>query len=223
MRFLTLTGSTRNEWGKNGELCLGHQLAHALIQLRYLQAELIKIVTERRVEVAVLHKRVGGHNNSKKIIAKIDGRWKQLDNLVKKYNAEIGKVADSNMRQWSEKDNREDGMENNEIWDIEWLMSISDWAVCQYGKDSIRWYFVQQQVIEERWMLQLHAQRLNEWIKHQGNVLLNLLRREMRMDSNHLEELLLHCFRNMRSLFATKHDSLFSLNQRRSLEGIPLL
>jgi len=72
-------------------------------------------------------------------------------------------------------------------------------------------------------MLQLHAQRLIKWLKQQGNVLLNLLHREMRMDSHHPKELLLHHFRIMRSLFAIKDDSLFPLDQRRSLEGIRLL
>ena len=72
-RLDTLTGSPREEWRRNGELFLGHQRAHALKQLRYLQAELIKIVIERRVEVDVLHNRVRGHNKAKKIIAKING------------------------------------------------------------------------------------------------------------------------------------------------------
>jgi hypothetical protein len=43
------------------------------------------------------------------------------------------------------------------------------------------------------------------------------------MDSHHLKELLLHHLRIMRSLFAKTHDSLYPLDQRRSLEGIPLL
>jgi len=222
-RLLTLTDSTREESRRNGELSLGYQRAHALKQLRYLQAELIKIMTERRVEVDVLHKRVRGHNKAKKIIAKINGRWKQLDNLVKKYNAEIRKVGDANLRQLSAKHIRENGMENNKIWNIERPMSNSDWSVYQYVADGIRWYFVQETVVEERRMLQLHAQRLIKWLKHQGNVLLNLLHREMRMDSHHLKEHLLHRFRIMCSLFAIKHDSLFLLDQRRSLKCIPLL
>jgi len=64
-----------------------------------------------------------------KIIAKINGWWKPLDNLVKKYNAEIRKVGDGNFRKLSEYDIRENGIENDEIWDIERLMSNSDWAV----------------------------------------------------------------------------------------------
>jgi hypothetical protein len=128
-RLLTLTSSTREVWRRNGELFFGHQRAHALKQLRYLQAELIKIVTERRVELDVLHKQVRGHKKAKKIIAKIIGRCKQLDNLVKKYNAEIRKVGDTNLRQLSANDIQENGIENDEIWDIERLMSNSDWAV----------------------------------------------------------------------------------------------
>jgi len=83
-RLLTLTGSPREEWRRNGELFLGHQRAHPLKQHHHLQAGLIKIVTERRVEVDVLHKRVRGHKKAKKIIAKITGRLKQLNNFVKK-------------------------------------------------------------------------------------------------------------------------------------------
>jgi hypothetical protein len=81
-------------------------------------------------------------------------------------------------------------------------MSNSDWAGYQYVREGIRWYFVQQWAIEERRMLQLHAQRLFKWLKHQGNVLLNLFHREMRTDSHHLKELLVHSFRIMRCLFA---------------------
>jgi len=196
---------------------------HALKQLHYLQAELIEIVRERRVEVDVLHKRVRGHKKAKKIIAKINGRWKQLNNLGKKYKAEIRKVGDANLRQLSAKHIRVNGIENDEIGDIGMLMSNSDWAVFQFVGDGILWYFVQQRVVEERRMQQLHAQRLIKWLKHQVDVLLNLLHYKMRMDSHHLKQLLLHCFRNMCSLFAIQYDSLFPLDQQRSLEGIPLL
>jgi len=61
-------------------------------------------VTERQVEVDVLHKGVRGHKKAMKIIAKINGKWKQVNNLVKKYNAEICKVSDVYMRELSAKD-----------------------------------------------------------------------------------------------------------------------
>ena len=175
------------------------------------------------MEVEVLHKRVRGRKRAKKIIAKINGRWNQLDNLVKKYNAEIRKVGDANLGQLSTKDIRENGLENDEIWGFEKLLSNSDPAAYQYVRDGIRWYFIQQRVVEESRMLQLHAQRLIKWLKHQGNVLLNLLHHEMKMDSHHLKELLLHRFQMMRSLCAIKHGSLFPLYHQTSLEGIPLL
>jgi len=66
-------------------------------------------------------------------------------------------------------------------------MSNSDLVVYQYVMDGIRWYCVQQRVVEERRMLHLHAQRLIKWLKHQGNLLFNLLHHEMRMDSHHLK------------------------------------
>jgi hypothetical protein len=147
----------------------------------------------------------------------------QLNNLVKKYNTEICKVGDANLRQLSANDIQENGLENYEIWDIKRLLSNSDWAVYQYVMDGILWCFIQQLVVEERRMLQLHAQPLINWLKHQGNVLLNLLHCEMRMNSYHRKELLLHSFQIMCSLFAIKHDSLNPLDQQSSLEGTPLL
>ena len=104
MRLLTLTGSTRKQWRRNGQHFLGHRRAHALKHLRYLHAVLIKIVPEWIVEVDVLDKGVRGHKKAKKIIPKINGRWKQLDNLVKKYNPEIRKLGDANLSQLSAKD-----------------------------------------------------------------------------------------------------------------------
>jgi len=67
------------------------------------------------VEVDVLHKRGRGHKQAKEIIAKIKERWKQLDNLVKKYKAEICKVGDANLRQILAKDIPENGIGNAEI------------------------------------------------------------------------------------------------------------
>jgi len=131
---------------------------------------------------------------------------------VKKYNAAIRKVGDTNLRQLSANNIRENGIENNEIWYIESLMSNHDWAVYQYVRDGIQWYFIQQRGIEERRILQLHAQRLIKWLKHQGNVLLNHFHREMRTDSHHFTELLLHSYQIKRSLFAIKHDLLFPLD-----------
>jgi hypothetical protein len=58
--------------------------------------------------------------------------------MVKKYNPEIDKVGDANLRQLSAKDIRENGIENDEIWDIPRLMSNSDWAVYQYVRDGIQ-------------------------------------------------------------------------------------
>jgi hypothetical protein len=47
---------------------------------------------------------------------------------VKKYNTEIGAVGNPNLRQLSGNNDEENGIENREIWDIERLMSNSDWA-----------------------------------------------------------------------------------------------
>jgi len=76
-------------------------------------AELIKIVTERRMEVDVLHIHGRGRLKAKNIFEKVNGRWNQLDNLVKKYNADIRKVSDTKERQLSAKDIQANCIEND--------------------------------------------------------------------------------------------------------------
>jgi hypothetical protein len=72
-------------------------------------------------------------------------------------------------------------------------------------------------------MQQLHTQQLIKWLKHQRNVLLNLLHCGMDVDSHYLNELLLDRSQITPSVPATKHNSQFPLDQWRSIACIPLL
>jgi len=60
-------------------------------------------VAERRAEVVVLHNQARSHIKVKTIIAKINGRLKQLKYLGKKYNSVIRNVYDANLTQLSGK------------------------------------------------------------------------------------------------------------------------
>jgi hypothetical protein len=55
MRLLRFPGSICEERRRNGMLFLGHQCCPALKDVWYPQAEIMKIVTERQMDIAVLH------------------------------------------------------------------------------------------------------------------------------------------------------------------------
>jgi len=96
-KLLWLTRSTHDQWGRNGKHFVDHQCGHALMHHHYLQAMLIKIVGGRTVVVDMLHQQVRCRKMALKIIVKITRRWKQLHNLVNKYNPEICKFSPENL------------------------------------------------------------------------------------------------------------------------------
>jgi hypothetical protein len=60
-----------------------------ILRLQKLQTDIVKSVTERRVELEVLHRRVRGQHMARRFLGMINARWKPLDNLVAAYNAEV--------------------------------------------------------------------------------------------------------------------------------------
>jgi hypothetical protein len=60
-----------------------------LSRLQKLQTDIVKTVTERRVELEVLHRRVRGQLMARRFLGTINTRWKPLNNLVAAYNAEV--------------------------------------------------------------------------------------------------------------------------------------
>jgi len=128
----------------------------------------------------------------------------RLHDSVMNNNPETSKVGDANLRQLSTNDIRETGIEHDDIWDIKRLMENSVCVEYHYVRDGVRWYFMQQQVIEERRKLQSHAQRLIQRLQHQGNVLLNLLHFKMRMNRHQRKEFSLYCFPNYALMFCFK-------------------
>jgi len=87
----------------------------------------------------------------------INGRWKKLHSEVTKYNAEIPTGLDANLRQLPANDIRVNDIDNDHICNITRSTADSECVVYKYGRDGIRLYFIQQQVVEERNLLQLHA------------------------------------------------------------------
>jgi len=65
--------------------------ADVITKVERLQLEIVKLVTERRVEMDVLHHRVQGGKMARTFINRLNSRCKPLELLVAKYNLEVGK------------------------------------------------------------------------------------------------------------------------------------
>ena len=114
-------------------------------------------------------------------INRLNSRWKPLEQLVTKYNLEIGKPSfQGRLRPLSLQALKNDGVDNNdgEIWDIERLMSNSDWAVHTFVREGVEAKHHIKRAEEEQAALLLHIHRLCWWAVRQAEVLLQILTRQ---------------------------------------------
>jgi hypothetical protein len=152
--------------------------ADEISEVERLQLEIVKLVTERRVEVDVLHHRVQGGKMARTFVNRLNSRWKPLERLVAKYNLEVGKpLFEGRLRQLSLQALKNDGIDNNdgEIWDIERLMCNSDWAVHGFVREGIEAKHRIKRAEEEQAALLLHIHRVCRWAVRQAELLLQLL------------------------------------------------
>ena len=155
--------------------------ADEITEVERLQLEIVKLVTERRVEMDVLHHRVQGGKMARTFINRLNSRWKPLERLVTKYNLEVGKPAfQGRLRPLSLQALKNDGVDNNdgEIWDIERLMSNSDWAVHTFVREGIEARHRIKRAEEEQAALLLHIHRVCRWAVRQAESLLQILTRK---------------------------------------------
>jgi len=77
---------------------------------------------------------------AKHFMRRINSRWAPLDRLVATYNQEVTKAQYADrLRPLDVNQLKEAGVDlaDGEIWDIERLMSNSDWAVYDYIREGI--------------------------------------------------------------------------------------
>jgi hypothetical protein len=124
-------GSRIEDWHPDGDAYKKNKRRDVLKTLHSLQSKIIHVITEREAEQSILHRRVRGQKNAKKCLVAINSRWQQLDSLVTAYNAELARLPDEglNLRPLNGKTIRKDGLDHTEIWDVDRLLSSSDWAV----------------------------------------------------------------------------------------------
>jgi hypothetical protein len=86
-RLLEMYKTNPYDSGVDGELYGFCQRRFFRKELHKLQGKIIHVVTVCMAEQSMLHKHVRGLQESNMVLESVNKRWKQLDNIVKKYNA----------------------------------------------------------------------------------------------------------------------------------------
>ena len=156
-RLLQKTKTNRANWVPNHERYQRSKKRVTLDEVQKIQLEIVRIITERRVETEILHRRAQhganlGGSMAKHFVRRINSRWALLDRLVATYNQEVTKAQYADRLQPLDVNRlKEAGVDlaDGEIWDIERLMSNSDWAVYDYIREGIDVQSRMDQVKEE--------------------------------------------------------------------------
>jgi len=233
--LLEKTNTTRDDWVKDGPLYMRCRRGVALKRLHKIQAAIIRVVTERTLELDLLHHRIRGHKQAKKAINAINTRWRQLDRLVTDYNKEVARINSGGqeheielegpeLREINARDIRERGIECDEVWDVDRISARSDWARYRFVREGIEACFLLKRVTEERDRLQLHLKRISRWLVRQCGVLLQILDplanvSNITIPREAVEILLLRRDKVAANLLEIKHVDLLSAEARGLLQG----
>jgi len=96
--LLEMYETNRNDWGVDGELYGFYQRRFIRKELYKLQGKTIHVVTECTAKQSMLHKHVRGLRESKMFLESLNKWWKQLDDIVNKYNDEATRLEGLGIR-----------------------------------------------------------------------------------------------------------------------------
>jgi hypothetical protein len=164
--------------------------------LHKLQTQLIHHMPERSAELELLHCRIG-QEAAKTFLNAIRQRSKALDNLVQEYN-QVTRGA--GVRTLDAGRLREEGLDNEEMWDIDLFMARGDWAVYDFVRAGIEARAHLERVEEERSQLCLHAKRLVHWTHHRLAIVLQVLDDPDAQHLDNLKTIMIHHYRVIKSL-----------------------
>jgi len=152
--------------------------ADDISEAQRLQQEIVKQVTEHRVELDVLHHCIQSGKMARTFINRLNRRWKPLKWLVSKYNIQVAKPVFqarlSPLVLWVLKD---DGIVDydGEIWDIDSLMCSSDCAVHKFVPEGIEAQHRIKRAEEEQAKLLLQIHRVCQRAGRQSEILFRIL------------------------------------------------
>jgi hypothetical protein len=226
-------GSTREEWQPNSAVYQRSQRRVCLSRLQQLQTEIVKTVTERRVELEVLHRRVRGQAMARRFLGLINSRWKPLDKLVADYNLEVERYNQRvdpegpvRLRPLSHRQLREIGIDDadGEVWDVERLLCNEDWGVHDYVRHGIDARYRQKRAAEENKYLSLHVDRIVRWLSQQTAVLLQALALDIPASKKMVQIQLLHrqkvALSFLKAAKKRKNQYFWSAAQHRQLQEV---
>ena len=208
--LLRKCGDSREAWLPGTELYKAYEIRNCLATLRKHQTKLIEIVTARNQELEALHRRVRGQRDAKKFLAQINKRWTALDTVVKQYNKEVEKLGGAvpnRPRKLDLRELKESGIACDQLWDVDRLRTLEDWAVMKDVRDGIDVSFRAKRAAEELQMLQLHAVRIIHWLNIQADALLKITS-DSGLTDRYVKIRLLQRLRMVRSMLNIKHHIL---------------
>ncbi|KAF8542793.1 hypothetical protein BDD12DRAFT_875727 [Trichophaea hybrida] len=224
--------TTREDWAQDGELYQQCRRSVALKKIRSIQTQIIQVITDRTIELDILHRRTRGHKQAKKVITRINSRWRQLDKLVKNFNQETARInvsgqdlglGDLQLRKVSTHGLRERGIDCDELWDVDRILSTADWARYSFVREGIESCFLLKCITEEHDRLQLHAMRMCRWLQRQCNVLFRILNSSnINISHDALKLLLFEHYKVVDNMLKIKNDGLLSLQRKQELQGLQL-
>ncbi|KAF8533235.1 hypothetical protein BDD12DRAFT_810352 [Trichophaea hybrida] len=226
------TNTTREDWAQDGALYQLCRRSVALKKIRSIQTQIIQVITDRTIELDILHRRTRGHKQAKKVITRINSRWRQLDKLVKNFNQETARInvsgqdlglGDLQLRKVSTQGLRERGIDCDELWDVDRMLSTADWAKYSFVREGIESCFLLKRITKEHDRLQLHSMRMCRWLQRQCNVLFqNLNSSNVNISHDALKLLLFERYKVVDNMLKIKNDGLLSLQRKKELQGLQL-
>ena len=231
--LLEKTNTTRNDWVKDGPLYTQYHRSASLKKLHKIQATIIRVVTERTLELDILHHWTRGHKQAKKAITANNTRWPQLDRLVNSYNREVRQINSGDqgseigglrveVHEVNAHDIGQKGIECDEVRDVDRMLWRSDSAMHHFVRKGIKVHFLLDRVIKERERLQLHFKRICPWVLRQCRVLIEILdpAANVTISRDSIKVLLLHHDKMAANLLEIKQQDLCSTETRVLLEGM---
>jgi hypothetical protein len=96
-----------------------------------LQSSIVTVIIERTAELEILHRRVRGQKKTKTFPTKLNKCWKKSNSEVCKVRALDLPEEHGRVRKLNARDLRNHGLERDEPWDVDRMLTIEDWAI--YG------------------------------------------------------------------------------------------
>ena len=218
--LMAIHGYHLDDWATDGTLYKLHQRRTTLATLAELQRNIIHVLTERNSENEILHRKIRGLTNSHRFGVALNIRWKQLDNLVNKYNKEIRKIPQEiAVRPLATNLLKVQGLDSVELWDIDRMESPADWARFDCVRQGIEAIFVLRRAEEESQSLPIHVRRMVHWLYWQVQTL-NRVDVLQVIPVQAMSALLLHRLRMIYSLLNIREEELLPSPDQLVLHGL---